>query len=361
MYKITHVGRRAVDSTATDVDVHEDLETYDWLVTTAQRRIHDREWKVVENLAELKGNLCIYRHCLVITHACTLSCGCQPNPLLQYTCDKHKEAVVYLLMRKICSMTQTYPRCSDAEDASHPDHQDLLYSFGYVFDYIKTCNALNSMKGTPDVGRSTMLKYICSPLDGVRAGDHLFPLTSADKRFMKEDAISLVPAQRHVVDNLQHALELIHGPPGTGKSTCIRAIVRERVPPGDVVLLTAVQNKAVDVLVRMFHPYVTVNGPESEVDMMVVGAVATPNMGEYARCFTLESLISLNTGVQALMKKYDEFKGSDTGKRQIMEDLLTLRTSVSERLQGRVRVVLCTLTEVHKLKNSPRFKLLRDR
>jgi len=53
--------------------------------------------------------------------------------------------------------------------------------------------------------------------------------------------------QYRAIDTLGHNVELIRGPPGTGKSTLIDAVVRECVAGADAVCVTAVQNRAVEV------------------------------------------------------------------------------------------------------------------
>eukprot|EP01062_Namystynia_karyoxenos_P006175 TRINITY_DN1215_c0_g2_i1.p1 TRINITY_DN1215_c0_g2~~TRINITY_DN1215_c0_g2_i1.p1 ORF type:complete len:1002 (+),score=239.53 TRINITY_DN1215_c0_g2_i1:76-3006(+) len=58
----------------------------------------------------------------------------------------------------------------------------------------------------------------------------------------------LNPSQRAAVKGLRDCLEVIHGPPGTGKSTTIAAVVSTRIPEGERVLVTCTRNAAVDSL-----------------------------------------------------------------------------------------------------------------
>ncbi|KAL4439787.1 hypothetical protein ABPG75_002788 [Micractinium tetrahymenae] len=55
--------------------------------------------------------------------------------------------------------------------------------------------------------------------------------------------------QRAAVEGLGPGLSVIHGPPGTGKSTTIFHIVEGRVQPGAQVLVTATRNQAIDAVV----------------------------------------------------------------------------------------------------------------
>ena len=54
--------------------------------------------------------------------------------------------------------------------------------------------------------------------------------------------------QRAVVEGLHHNIECISGPPGTGKSTTIYHIIEQRVPAGELVLVCAVRNKAIEAV-----------------------------------------------------------------------------------------------------------------
>ena len=64
--------------------------------------------------------------------------------------------------------------------------------------------------------------------------------------------IPLNESQHAALSSLSTNMELISGPPGTGKSTTIHALVTECVPPDELVVLTAVQNRAVEALVEKF-------------------------------------------------------------------------------------------------------------
>ena len=83
---------------------------------------------------------------------------------------------------------------------------------------------------------------------------------------------------------------------GTGKSTCIRAIVRDQIPWEDssMVIVTAVQNKAVDVLTRMFKPFVDNMPKSSDVKMIVLGSSENTSLGPDAQQFTLDHLLHQN-------------------------------------------------------------------
>lgn len=54
--------------------------------------------------------------------------------------------------------------------------------------------------------------------------------------------------QFNAIDKLKHNIEIIHGPPGTGKSTTIANIIFGKIPDNHVILCTAVQNQAIESL-----------------------------------------------------------------------------------------------------------------
>ena len=65
--------------------------------------------------------------------------------------------------------------------------------------------------------------------------------------------------------------------------------------------------KAVDVLVRMFEPFVT-NKPElSEVKMLVLGSTH-PRMGDASKKYTMESLVAANSKVVKLTEEISTWR-----------------------------------------------------
>eukprot|EP00047_Mylnosiga_fluctuans_P013963 m.34417 g.34417 ORF g.34417 m.34417 type:complete len:788 (-) comp5214_c0_seq1:140-2503(-) len=60
-------------------------------------------------------------------------------------------------------------------------------------------------------------------------------------------------AQRTAVDRLARAIECVHGPPGTGKSTLISAVIEERVPADALTFVVCVRNRAVDSIADKLH------------------------------------------------------------------------------------------------------------
>jgi hypothetical protein len=231
-------------------------------------------------------------------------------------------------MRKLFGMSE-YP---DIEAARDFDNKSMVYCLGYIGDLVEAHHSLSLMSanfGTPQAAFENMaiLGVIAdptspecqnahagfrpvprvatvSPEDVAKMAMHsskapskqrlqLHPksfaaASEAAQKVLAADPeifapspylnstpdIKLHTTQRAIIEDLRRPLELIHGPPGTGKSTAIRALVRERLPcdGDDMILICATQNKAVDVLVKMFRPYVDNDFDNSAIGMMVVGA-----------------------------------------------------------------------------------------
>lgn len=57
--------------------------------------------------------------------------------------------------------------------------------------------------------------------------------------------------QTKAINELNNNIEIIHGPPGTGKTTLIMDIINNKVPQNHKILCTAIQNQAINTIVDM--------------------------------------------------------------------------------------------------------------
>jgi hypothetical protein len=87
--------------------------------------------------------------------------------------------------------------------------------------------------------------------------------------------------QRAIVSNLEFAVECVQGPPGTGKTVFLYHVANLRRPFGSVVLMTAVQNRAVEAIVARFAEH-------SDRDMMFLVWGRQDRMGQLSAKYTLD-------------------------------------------------------------------------
>jgi len=175
--------------------------------------------------------------------------------------------------------------------------------------------------------------------------------------------------QRHAVRSLRHRLEVIHGPPGTGKSTAIFGLLLARVPPERTACVTCVTNQAVEAVcekllaVRRHLPFAVLGNPES--------------LGPCSRHFLLEQQVAQEDGVvraqealaglRAEAAEYERRRvaaGSGTAEFRRLSELLEAlgeeqeacqrdwdhATEIAARWIVRgTRVFVCTIASLHRV------------
>jgi hypothetical protein len=373
----------AVAERASDVPDEHDSKSYDVKVSVLKDL---RKGSMNVDLSAMKGNLVIWRDNLFYTYAVGLTCGCSASAFTRYKCPRrHKKSVAILKMRKLRCMLPEYP---DEEAGRDPQYPSMFYSFGFCGDLSKAWYVLDNH----NFENITMLEAIMNPAASRdRAAGYRTlaaaigpPLVASQGGRMAEAATdraaaeaivpstylniqrdtALVKSQRAVLNALRAPLELIHGPPGTGKSTIIRSIVRERFPfeNQELILICSVQNRAVDVLVKMFRPFVDFELSVSQVGMLVIGSPLNNNMGADAAQFTLEGIIGQNPAVESALSAYEAGQlGSKVNRAALFKSLEIARETAENTALASARIVFSTITEVHKLLTSPKLKSLRDR
>ena len=113
----------------------------------------------------------------------------------------------------------------------------VCVSLGYVGDALATlfAVALIRLQGSP----SPLLRAVAAPSKRVSA---------VWRDPTNEDGLNR--GQLDALKGLAHNLEAISGPPGTGKSTIISALVTQCIPRGGCALVSAVQNRAIESIVQ---------------------------------------------------------------------------------------------------------------
>jgi hypothetical protein len=176
----------------------------------------------------------------------------------------------------------------------------------------------------------------------------------------------LHPTQRALLEALKRPVEGVQGPPGTGKSTLVRFLLRERLPRNgrNVALLMGAQNKVVDLHVRALRPYVATDFATSRVGLLVVGHVENVRLSAEARSFTVEGLLAQNAEVAAARLRFDAARARKAApvECELLRDaLFVARAAATATLFRSVRVLVCTLTEIHKLLSSSLREEFLDR
>jgi len=271
-------------------------------------------------LRELKGHMCIWRDNLYIMYRYSpnLTCGCKAKAIMGYKCNKHNDAKLLLCARKVMSMAP-YP---DKKSAQDENHATLIYDLGYCFDFFKALSVVDMALEHDDLEKKyQILSQLARPYETLAAenpqeDDTKTVSSPYFQSHAEKDACplnekidtKLCAEQDEIVGNLVRPVEIIQGPPGTGKSTLIRSIARKQIPwrSDNITLILAVQNKATDVLVEGFAPFVD-NQPQ-ETRMLVMGSSTNPKMGPSAKHYTLDSLLPKNPEyIRALEGKIDNY------------------------------------------------------
>ena len=97
------------------------------------------------------------------------------------------------------------------------------------------------------IAAETLLASLASPQQAMRVS---WP---SPNPFTTQREVCLNEAQHAALEKLDRNIELIHGPPATGKSTTIHALATECLLPDDSVVICAVQNRAIEALVVKFE------------------------------------------------------------------------------------------------------------
>ena len=171
-------------------------------------------------------------------------------------------------------------------------------------------------------------------------------------------------SQHAALDGLKWDVELICGPPATGKSTTIHALAIECVEPDDVVLICAVQNRAIEALADKFKATGTA--------FVTIGRGVIGTAAEYTLEQQLErnlnaypEVVAAREALQAAIEEYAETQGPET---QGLVSAARARVQTAEfkaycDISGKAKALLCTTASVagatHDLRLAELFKSVR--
>eukprot|EP01047_Picozoa_sp_COSAG01_P056009 COSAG01_NODE_6301_length_3747_cov_6.773849_1_plen_850_part_00 len=125
---------------------------------------------------------------------------------------------------------------------------DFYVELGYVGDLVHCMAAARLLSGIPE--------YLSG--GSIRSAQWRHPEEITE---ILSGGSLVNEAQRRALAGLSREVELIRGPPGTGKSHTVATLAKHSVPLDEAVIITAVQNRAVEATVDKFHsegvPFVT--------------------------------------------------------------------------------------------------------
>jgi septum formation inhibitor MinC len=378
----------------------------------------------VDLAEELRGHLCIYREHLYFADNCALSCGCPSmmtnsaainsnnnnnnigNYSTKFQCIEHgEEGKTELYLTELCSMKHYH----DRESACDNNHQFLLYSIGYCEDYFKSFEMLQimlqqqrSLSETDIISDSwneqldhlPCLQFLCKPNECSfvtkkkqcwRNNNNKNELPNIFKNNINiGKEINLSIEQKEIINNLCKPIEFISGPPGTGKSSMVKNIIKERAycQPNKKTLIIAAQNKAIDVLVEMFKPYANNNNQHNHdlsdgaggggggsggasssttYDMFVVGNSTNANMGLSACEYTVDALVNNNAEYSQILNELLDLTNNkkklnrrnktilEEKKLELKSKLKDLKNNIEKQIITESSIIFSTFTGLYTL------------
>lgn len=102
--------------------------------------------------------------------------------------------------------------------------------------------------------------------------------------------------QTLAINSLKYNIEIIHGPPGTGKTTTIVNMINEKIPNNHVILCTAVQNQAIESIVTKLMNTSSLND-----SFVVIGDKS--RLKKNSSNFTIENFFENNKSTQKISEK----------------------------------------------------------
>ena len=167
----------------------------------------------------------------------------------------------------------------------------------------------------------------------------------------------LNPSQNHAVNEILDANEVavVHGPPGTGKTTTIVQAVKQLTKTESTVLVTAPSNTAVDLITErlaMEGLLVVRIGNISRVDENVVNNTLELRMSQHPESKNIKKLKVQAAEKRRQAKRYRRKFGSEEHMnrraqfqeaRELMDWANQLETRVLEQILDGAQVITCTL------------------
>ena len=107
--------------------------------------------------------------------------------------------------------------------------------------------------------------------------------------------------QQNILKLLKNNIEIIHGPPGTGKTTTILNIMKAKIPLNHRILCTAVQNQAIESIVINL-----MNDKDFKNNFVVFGD--SKRLKKYSVNYQIDKIYENNEHLQKIKKKIDKYE-----------------------------------------------------
>lgn len=186
-----------------------------------------------------------------------------------------------------------------------------IYDCGYIGDMLHNYSSLTH------IGRNLKMynKIMTSILNPniYIAGEYV-------KTELQNKLYKCNQTQYEAIHNLKYNIELIHGPPGTGKSTTIANIIFSKIPTDHNILCTAVQNQAIETLLIKLR--------ETKIDVLVFGR--TERLKTESQKYSFENICENN----AIINNNKKLKNS------IYSDVIELEKIIKNNVTSNKKITI---------------------
>lgn len=181
----------------------------------------------------------------------------------------------------------------------------------YIGNYLHQLSCLFHIEKNYDVYRNVLTPFINS--EAQINGDYINNSITVTHKCNKTQSLA--------ISNLKYNLELIHGPPGTGKSTTIINIIEHALPPTHNILCTAIQNQAIEALVIKLEA--------TNTDFVVIGNET--RLKETSQKHTLEKYFAKSKEIEKLNEQINlHLKDIDNLTKYTLDDTSSSRKKILE-------------------------------
>lgn len=247
--------------------------------------------------------------------------------------------------RSKCTFVKLYPKpdfCVNVETVN-------ILCLKYVGNYLHQLSSLFYIESKYDEYKGILAQFLNSKKNV--KGEYLENCIEISENCNETQALAM--------SNLKNNLELIHGPPGTGKSTTIINIINMVLPDTHNVLCTAIQNQAIESIVIKLE--------NSDINFVVIGE--DDRLKETSKKYTLtkhyeksQEITKLNKEITFLKRDIDlinKYTLDDTQQnKQKLSDLKNKYNVKGDRLSTFYDAIYGLIGEKEKLIGTEKNKIM---